>query len=463
MIRTIIVSVLLLMVVILFSCKGPEGPVGPAGSNGASLNDPSIMPKVIYTFPPKNSQGPYFEFYPAYYSQIQLRFNKYMDLESVRHAINISSSSGDVRADTNYISTTAWDLFSIYTNDALGNRISRWRVGQNYTFKVASSAHDINGNSLSQPFTMTFMPEPYFRIAQINPDSGTANVSLLYANIMIDFNSPVDTSILSKIHIIPPLEHAFGISSDSLDLYSYIGPNTLKNGTTYTIKIDSIAHDKYDNVLPKTFISTFTTSPFDVSSTIPGNNQNGISLSQYIEVFCTGLIDPTTVESAFHIEPGIKGILGLCQQCAYFTFNPIDNYIPDTFYTVTVDTSLRSQDGARLPDPYIFSFRTQPFKVYGVSPSDGQTSVYPFSSINIVFNGYIDTGSVRSSFSLYDSLNVQVSGYFRFDYGSNTFVFISYSSLKTNAMYRIVVTTDMRSKGGFHLKYPFSSIFTTGS
>ena len=53
-----------------------------------SLDDPGVMPAVVYTYPEMNSSGPYPDFYVgycgyeycSYYSMIQVRFNKFMDV-----------------------------------------------------------------------------------------------------------------------------------------------------------------------------------------------------------------------------------------------------------------------------------------------------------------------------------------------------------------------------------------------
>src|SRR5438309_1578381 len=70
-----------------------------------------------------------------------------------------------------------------------------------FTFPTAK---DVNGNILSPPFSMTFKPEPFFRIVRVNPPPGVSDVAK-FSLIWIYFNSAVDTSTFSRIHITPPM------------------------------------------------------------------------------------------------------------------------------------------------------------------------------------------------------------------------------------------------------------------
>ncbi|HLF15281.1 MAG TPA: Ig-like domain-containing protein, partial [Bacteroidota bacterium] len=158
------------LVVISTGCEGPMGPPGPGFG---SLDDPSVMPAVVYTYPPMNSTGPYPDFYVndcgsgicSYYSMIQVRFNKFMDVTSVRRAVRISSSAGGVTTDTNHVASFGGDVVMVTPVDSNGSRMDvRYLLGETYRLSIDSTARDINGNSLRVPFLTTFVPEPCFRV-----------------------------------------------------------------------------------------------------------------------------------------------------------------------------------------------------------------------------------------------------------------------------------------------------------
>ncbi|MEK9138540.1 MAG: hypothetical protein AAB393_15560, partial [Bacteroidota bacterium] len=79
--KTYLIRPFVLILLLSLSCTGPVGPQGPAGAGGnESLTDPSIQPRIIYTSPSNNSQGPYLSNPNLMdYGNVVLRFNKIMD------------------------------------------------------------------------------------------------------------------------------------------------------------------------------------------------------------------------------------------------------------------------------------------------------------------------------------------------------------------------------------------------
>lgn len=397
--KSIIYGVLILSLVSL-SCEGPTGPPGPPGPGWESLTDPNIKPKVFYTYPPINSTGPYEDLYLLrcgwefcyYISQFQARFNKIMDVSSVRRAVKISSPLGDIRSDTNYIVTVGGDVFLINATDSNGYSFNyKFKIGQQYQLSVDSTAKDINGNFLRPGFSMIFIPEPYFRVQRIEPKNGATEVPY-YSWIYIYFNSHVDTSIFSKIHISPDIAGQWRLSYNSSDVY--YEQSVLGKQTTYTITIDSSAHDRYGNRLPYPFTSTFSTAPFKVAGTSPPDGGTNVSLNSSLNIYCNALIDTGTVCSAFRVNPPTAGYFSMYDGGSYFSFIPFNELLPDTTYTVIIDTTLQAKNGTRLSAPYQFSFRTTSFQVAYTYPSNGQTNVSLYYNIEVYFTASIDTGTV---------------------------------------------------------------------
>src|SRR6516225_1288152 len=105
------------LAILALSCTGPEGPEGPPGNGVDGLVDPSIQPRVLGTFPPMNSVGPYDQQLP--YLRADVRFNKIMDRGSVRHALHFMSIGSTVKADTSSIYSLGDDLYYFYPSDSL--------------------------------------------------------------------------------------------------------------------------------------------------------------------------------------------------------------------------------------------------------------------------------------------------------------------------------------------------------
>src|SRR5437867_8209440 len=134
--RQVFLSILISLIAV--SCEGPTGPPGPSGSD--SLTDPTIKPKVIYTYPDNNSIGPYENFGTS----ILLRFNKIMDRTALRRALRLTSPLSDLKVDTTAISTSTGDVFSASVVSADPNIRFRWRIGETYMLHVDTSAEDVN-------------------------------------------------------------------------------------------------------------------------------------------------------------------------------------------------------------------------------------------------------------------------------------------------------------------------------
>ncbi|MBI5021293.1 MAG: Ig-like domain-containing protein [Ignavibacteriales bacterium] len=341
-------------VFITFSCKGPEGPAGHSGNNSIeSLTDPSVQPSVIYTNPPANSVGPYTDFN----STIMLRFNKIMDHNSIRRNVKLYSSIGNIFADTNSFRTIGGDVYTFNAVDSLGQNYSnRWNIGQVCSLKIRPGARDINGNTMMQRYIMTFLPEPMFRVKNINPPSSASNVNVS-SSFDIYFNSAVDSSIFPHIHISPPLVGDWFINyySDSTQT-SFNHLQLLEPGTIYYLSIDSLAMDKRGNKLQNIFTSTFYTEPFRATTAYPENGSTNVSPLQLISIGLNGIIDTNTVRGAFSISPSLEGyfIMGGIN----IAFIPTSVYTASTKYTVTLSTTLGTKSGKHLVEPYIFSFTT---------------------------------------------------------------------------------------------------------
>ncbi|MBI1803827.1 MAG: Ig-like domain-containing protein [Ignavibacteria bacterium] len=445
--------------------------MGPPGEGVESLTDPAIKPRVIYTYPTINSIGPYANFS----NRVSVRFNKLMDGPTMKRSVSIFSSLDDVHFDTNSVSNQSSENFSYGITTGAGGPIviplsqkgvassrTPWKIGQMYTLRIDSMARDINGNLLDAPFIMTFKPEPYFRVTSISPPNG-ATRSSLSGSMYLYFNSTVDTSILSFIHVEPPLlgswnyEPRFPYPDSTMLSFFYSNAGV---DSTYTITVDAGGHDKFGNRLVGSFSSSFTTQSFALVGSSPLNGSNNVQLNTNISVGCSIPIDTGSVRNAFTVNPSLTGTFSLQDGSRGFSFKPTDGLIANTEYAVTIAQSLRSKSGDTLTSPYTFSFRTGPFQVLQTFPRDGSTISQPsfLRSIGITCNAFVDTGTIRSAFSIVppvDGSIVAVDGASGFD-------FVPTAALSPEMTYTITLSTSLRSKRGDTLTSPYTFSFRTG-
>jgi hypothetical protein len=305
---------------------------------------------------------------------------------------------------------------------------------------------------------MTFNPEPYFRVRNVYPANGTTNWSS--GSVELSFNSKVDGSIGSFIQFSPSVPGNWVVSSyDSLTVYfNRTYPSGFKENTTYTITVNSGAHDKYGNAFRQSFVSSFSTSSFEIVSSYPyGQN---VSPSNSINISCSVPYDTGSVKKAFKIVPASPGYFSVYDGSTYFSFYPDGGLIPETAYSVTIDTSFRSRAGGKLASPYEFSFKTGAFGVSYTYPYSNSTDV----SRNLYFidvncNAAIDTGTIRAAFSV-----PGINGHYYFYDGSSNFTFYPDNTpLSAKTTYIGTIAKTLKSKSGHALKAPYIFSFTTGN
>jgi hypothetical protein len=457
----------ILLVVAVISCEGPTGPAGPPGDPNGSLSDPSVMPEVIYSYPGANTTGPYPELYLfdcnfewcRWYSQFQVRFNKFMDVTSVRRAVRLSSALGDIHADTNFILSVGGDVFILSPVDSNGYRWNfRFRVGEEYSIGVDSTARDINGNALAPSFTATFVPEPYFRVMEMNPPDGATDVPT-YVGINVNFNSRILPEILTHITIEPEIPGYWSMGYDSTGV-GYQPSSNLPAGTAYTVTVDGTAEDALGNRIQAPVVSHFTTVPFRVTSASPAGGSTGVALTTSPAVYFSVGLDSSTIVPAFHFTPATPGTLnGVYYGTAYLSYSPLNGLLASTTYTMRFDSTLRDLSGNPLPGGYEFSFTTAPFSVLSTQPVGGATGVGRGGYVTVNTNAPIEYATIAGSIGI--SPSAVISSVSACD-GCSSFQFYAPSGLAANTEYTVTIGTALRTKRGQALPAPYTFSFTTG-
>ncbi|HLB00068.1 MAG TPA: Ig-like domain-containing protein [Bacteroidota bacterium] len=457
-----IVAAAIITALVSLSCEGPQG---PPGSGLGSLSDPSILPEVIYSYPPASSVGPYPELYQyncgwewcIWYSQFQVRFNKFMDVSSVRRAVRLSSPSGDIHADTSYILSVGGDVFILNPVDSLGNRYDfRFRIGTPYTMSVDSTAKDINGNPLKPPFTATFIPEPYFRVMKVSPNDGAKDISP-NTYITLNFNGRVRNAIISNLSIEPEAGGYWWFGYDST--YVSFSPfQSFRTSTQYTIRVDGSAEDVDGNRIAGPFLSRFTTIPFRISTTYPPEGARDVPLTSRVITYFTVPLDTSTIRPAFHLTPPTPGDLaGFYYGTMYIEFAPQRGLLASTTYTVRIDSTLRWLMGDPFGEAFEYSFTTARFSVAQTFPVDGQTGVPRFNYITVWTNAPLDPASVTPAVQITPPAPLSVSSCD----GCSSFQILPYSGLSPNTEYTVTIGASLETQRGQPLGEPYSFSFTT--
>jgi Bacterial Ig-like domain len=251
---TICTALLATIIVVSGGCKGNTGLTGPTGASGAdALTDPTVKPKILWTFPSNGQIGPIAELYNVN-NAVSIRFNKILDVSTVISSIQISPSAGYNHLDTTEISVPSGDVITIHLR---ADSSVVWAIGQTYTFTVLTTLKDINGNSLSAPYSFSFTPEPYFRVTSSIPQNGDTAVPT-NAAIEIVFNNNVNFSTFqSSISILPTISGYW--SAFPPNWISFYRSQQLNPNTVYVVTLGTGVKDVQGRTLSSPYTFVFTT------------------------------------------------------------------------------------------------------------------------------------------------------------------------------------------------------------
>ncbi|MDP1678222.1 MAG: Ig-like domain-containing protein [Bacteroidota bacterium] len=391
--------------------------------------------KVVTTSPSDGAENVYI----SSGNSIYITFSGSVDPTSVASAFTITPSiQGNVYASGSqlYFNTT-----------------EQLTPGTKYTVILGTTLKSKNGTPLSEPYMFSFTTEE-FRVNNTEPYQGYSGVSP-YSQIRFSFNAPINqASAVSAFSIEPAVTGNFSFVNYDNRTFTYTPTQPFKYGTRYTVTLSTSMKSTGGSALKEPYELQFTTTPFQVTSTTPSNNDN-YSTANYISVWFTGDLDTGTVRNSFSITPATAGSFSFYSN--QFSFVPSKPFLAGQNYSVTLSTGIKGKDGSSLQSPYSFSFTTQAFQITNISPYNGSTDVSRYSSIYVNTNYTVDQTSISAAFSISPAAvgNLYTSG--------NGFYFTPQNQLSANTSYSFTVSTKLKSTNGDTLLVGQTSTFKTGS
>ncbi len=231
----------------------------------------------------------------------------------------------------------------------------------------------------------------------------------------------------------------------------------------YVVKLARTAHDSAGEEMRFPLQFSFRTiqsgSNQTTIQTWPEDGAENVNLLAFgsLRITFPKKMNRASVENALTITPATAPIfLWLADHdLTLYTGGPLRAL---TTYTVHIDDTARDLDGSPLPQPYEFSFTTEPVAVRGSSPANGQVFADFTTNLRIVlwFNTYI----VRSTLAQAWSIVPPVSG--QFYWTDNTYLYFQPTvPLAPNTKYTVTIGAAMRDLHGARLPVPFSFAFVT--
>ena len=216
-------------------------------------------PAVVWTYPGDGQIGglesspmdqtSYFPQQAPMSAGLQVKFNKIMDTESVEQAIVLTEAGA---ADGNRVrwqlSSQGGDLFTLFPLDPFS-------IGKEYSLEIGISAMDTDGDHPTEPYSISFLPEPYFQVEHTFPDSGATGIST-FQSVLVGFNSKIDKRAIEEAFTISPKAHGetqilsfIGGGATWERIFYFLPRGGFLSDTEYTVTIGTGAADIYGNHL----------------------------------------------------------------------------------------------------------------------------------------------------------------------------------------------------------------------
>ncbi len=349
---------------------------------GDSLRDPSVMPKIVFTNPVNGSTGPFNNPDPTQSSKssrITIQLNKLINILDLNSSTVTLRSNNVINpimfADFVYTSGNGYQYQDPYVRNILIYTVQdKYLAGRTYTLTIDTTLADVHGNRLSKPYSISFVPEPSFRVYNVSPTGNTVEADSYYpsdysSKISVMFNSKLDSSILNKFTITPPVPGNWSLSNNyyndsTMVIFNQLIPFTYN--TKYTVSVSGTSTDANDLMIKSPYQFSFTTVPFSVqlNSYSIGQGPGGFNVMNNLGFQFNGPVDTSTVRSAIVVTPSIAYTLSFYTNRSIYQYSGVrvnfneQQFLPNTTYTITVKPNVKSMMGDGMKDQYTYSYTT---------------------------------------------------------------------------------------------------------
>lgn len=243
--------------------------------------------------------------------------------------------------------------------DYLGNPMARDFISEFYV-----------GNDFSRPGVILSMPAYVPGGAIIDPDNPVDPNHDAMSAISITFSKNMDRLKTQEAFSISPNLSGYFDDTIGANQIRYVFTTQPQYGTQYKVTISAAAQDQTGNTLTRDFIVLFTVgidmTPPVVTAigdgvnhwVVDGINEGVEKNIGLILVDFSKAMDRSSAERAFSLSPGTSGYFTWTADNQHLSFIPTTPLIPDTVYTIQIDTSALDSHGLHTQAPYQVVMRT---------------------------------------------------------------------------------------------------------
>ena len=288
--------------------------------------------------------------------------------------------------------------------------------------------------------------------------------------ITVTFNEQMDPATITQASLIisgaAPIAGAITYSGNTA---TFTPAAPLTANTTYTGRVTTAVKDVNGNAMQVDYTWSFSTGSIlapMVVSTDPANNETGVFLNKIITSKFNLPMNPVSINSStFTIQKGgllIAGTVTYTDTVA--TFTPAVNLSPNTIYTGTITTGVRSASGVAIAADYVWTFTTGAIvgpTVIATDPTNNATAVPLNKTLTATFSMLMDPATINSNtFTLRQGANA-VTG--TVTYTGTTASFAPTANLLPGVVYTATITTGTKNLAGTALANNYVWTFTTVS
>lgn len=285
--------------------------------------------------------------------------NNFPVLQSV--VFNFSAPMNDASIEKAMsVQPAAGLMFAWYSNGTSIIPAGGWRSNTKYTVTLDTSAKDVWGNPLLQPYTLVFYTAP-FQVSASSPQTPAGNMSTA-SEVTFNFNATMNDSTVEKaLSIQPATDLQFFWNSTGFSMLP-LG-QIWRSSTKYTVTIDTTASDASGSPLQQAFTYVFTTAPAGVNYLSPVSGERNVERTTAVVINFTTAMDTTVTVKAIKLTksgdttgiPVTFSVVGTY----VMQFNPSSALDSLTEYTISIDTTAADIYGSAMPAAWSSSFTTR--------------------------------------------------------------------------------------------------------
>ena len=289
--------------------------------------------------------------------------------------------------------------------------------------------------------------------------------------ISITFSEEMDSESItaSAFSVMAGTTAVEGVITYADSVATFTTASSLEPLTEYNVTLSADIESSLGVPMESDQSFSFTTGEAElpiptVMSSIPANEATGVALGVVISTSFSEEMDPESITAAtFTVMAGttiVEGVITYADSIA--TFAAVNLLEPETAYTITLSTEVKSSLGVPLASSHVFSFTTGEAVVPSVtatSPANEATAVAVNAEITATFSEAMNADTFTPSTFTLAKGTVAVSG--AVVYAGTTATFLPLSSLTSNTVYTATITTGAKSAMGVALAASHSFTFTT--